>query len=112
MAENLTISDLKIPGKRGPFSIIELGYDEAFSVLFNTDAKLQNVHLSLRVLAAALVDGKGNRVYGDTSAQLEKMKKDIRPGAALIALGMKAFKLNQCDAILNMAADVEGAEKN
>ena len=107
--EDIILTDLEITGKRGPFRIKMLEYDEAMETLFNTKPD-DKAPLMLRMAQACLVNGSGKPVYGPD--QLDKMKKDIRPAATLMAIGLQAYKLNEMDKLIELGSKVETAVKN
>lgn len=108
-SEDIVIEDLKIPGKRGPFTVRVLDFDTAFDVMFNTDPNDQTP-LMLRLAQVCLVNGKGEPVYGPK--QIDKMKQEIRPGPSLMAIGMTAYRINKIEDLIRLNETTEEAEKN
>lgn len=106
--DHIQIAGLKIPGKRGPYSLRMLDYDEAFELLFNSPD--DKTPLLLRLVQRCLVNGKGENVY--TANQIDKIKKDIVPGPKLMKIGMAAYKLNEIDDLSQIDTKTEAAEKN
>ena len=68
--DDVTISDLKIRGRRGPFWLRVLEFDEAFDVLFRQQPD-SDAPLMLTVAAASLTNA-GGPVYGVD--KIEQMK--------------------------------------
>ena len=105
--DDIEITDLVIPGKKGPFTLHKLSWDDLFPALFEggDDA----TPIMLRICQVSLCNGQGKPIYA--RGQVAKMKKDIS-GGELMALAGTAYKLNDVDKVLSAFSGQEQTAKN
>jgi len=112
MKDDVEITDLVIPGKKGPFRVRVLDFDEAFDALYSGKNANTETPLTLKMAQLCLVNGDGKAVYPPTPAGLAKMKKEIRPAAKLMVVAMTAYKINGIAELLELATETDDAVKN
>jgi hypothetical protein len=88
-----------------------LPFDEAMQVLFSpSEGEGDDTMLMLKMAQACLVNGTGKTVYKPD--EIERMKTEVRPATALMAVGLAAYKLNDVDRLRAISHEVAGSEKN
>ena len=103
---DITINDLRIPGKRGPFWVRVLDYHESLEVLRAMDGKYEPI----LVVANVCLTNPNGRVYA--ADQIDNMVSEILPGPILLAIGNAAYRLNQFEQLAKQSETIEGATKN